>query len=345
MRKNLMLGLALFAIMAFALAACAPTTPATTPEPTDEETPEPTEMVTDEATAEMTDEATAEATDEATAEATEDSTLGTEENPIVISFVPSGDADTIIASAEQLTDFLSEETGLVIEASVPTSFVGSIEAMCAGEAHIATLNTFSYVVAHERGCADVALASTRFDSPTYTGQIIVNADAGIETIADLKGHSFCRPDPFSTSGWIIPSITMRAEGIDPDTDLEIVDAGGHPDVVRAVANGDCDAGATFVDARTNVQEELPDVMETVLVLAVSQPIPNDTVAFHPDFPEEMREEIVAAFLSLTEDEEAMAIIQELYRWEGFVEVDDAFYDEFRQLLEAAGVNVEDFIGE
>ena len=49
-------------------------------------------------------------------------------------------------------------------------------------------------------------------------------------------------------------ITLRANGIDPDTDLTIVDAGGHPQVVTAVLNGDCDAGATFVDARTDDQK-------------------------------------------------------------------------------------------
>jgi phosphonate transport system substrate-binding protein len=273
-------------------------------------------------------------------------TLGTEDDPIVMSFVPSGDADAVIASADAITEALSEATGLVIEANVPTSYVGSIEAMCAGEAHIGTLNTFSYVVAAERGCADVAVASTRFGSPTYTGQMIARADSGIATIEDLAGKTFCRVDEFSTSGWIIPSITMRAAGVDPDTDLtEIVDAGGHPDVVRAVYNGDCDAGATFVDARTNVQEELADVMEVVVVFAESDAIPNDTVSFIPDFPEEMRTQIVEALLAMTENPDQLQMLNDLYRWEGLVEVDDTFYDGFRQLLEASGVNVEDFVGE
>lgn len=270
--------------------------------------------------------------------------LGEEGNPIVISFVPSADADAVLTSAEEITDVLSEKTGLAIEAVVPNSFVAAIEAMCDGENQASALNTFSYVVAHERDCADVALASTRFGSASYTGQIITRADSGITEISDLAGKTFCRPDEFSTSGWIIPSITMAANGVDPNTDLaEVIDAGGHTGVVRAVYDGDCDAGATFVDARSDIAEESPDVMDVVVVLATSAEIPNDTISFRPDVPEEVRTQIVDAFLSMTENEDEMAILEDLYSWGGLIEVDDSFYDPFRQVLEASGVDVQDFV--
>jgi len=331
--KKLVLLIGLLMIFTLALAACTPAAPAT-------------EAMTEEMTAEPTEEMTAEPTEEMTAEPTEEMVAyGTEENPFIFSFVPSNDAATVLTSASAITDALSESTGLVINATVPTSFVAAIEAMCAGEAQAGALNTFSYVVAHERGCADVALASSRFGSTTYTGQIITRADSGIETVEDLAGHSFCRPDEFSTSGWIIPSITMRAAGVDPDTDLtEVIDAGGHSGVVRSVYNGDCDAGATFVDARTNIAEESPDVNEVVVVIAVSEAIPNDTIAFSPEVPQEQQAAIVDAFLAMTQDEAQMAMLTDLYSWGGLEKVDDSFYDPFRQLLEAAGVNVEDFVG-
>lgn len=270
--------------------------------------------------------------------------LGTDENPIIISFVPSADADAVLASAEAITDVLEERTGLTIEAVVPTSYVGAIEALCDGENHASALNTFSYVVAHERECADVALASVRFGSPTYTGQIIARADSGIQSLEDLAGKTFCRPDEFSTSGWIIPSITMAAAGVDPETGLtEVIDAGGHTGVVRAVYDGDCDAGATFVDARTNIAEESPDVNEVVAVIATSAEIPNDTIAFRPDLPEETHDALVNAFIDMANDPDDNVILQELYSWESLIEVDDSFYDPFRQVLDASGIDVQSFV--
>jgi phosphonate transport system substrate-binding protein len=268
--------------------------------------------------------------------------IGTADNPIIWVLVPSQDAEAVLAGAEDITAAIEASSGLVVEPIVSTDFTAAVEAMCNGEAHMGALNTFNYIVAHERGCADVGLVSLRFGTAFYAGQVITRPDTGITSIADLAGHTFCRPDPTSTSGWIIPSIAMRAEGIDPEADLlEIVDAGGHDGVVIAVINGDCDAGSTFVDARTNVEEEFPDVMEQVTVIAESAPIPNDTISFHPDMDPAVTEALIAALLSLNDTEEGLADLAAVYSWSGLEATDDTFYDGFRQQLEAAGMCVGD----
>ena len=41
--------------------------------------------------------------------------LGTDDNPIVMSFVPSGDTQDIIASGDLLAEMISEKTGLVVK--------------------------------------------------------------------------------------------------------------------------------------------------------------------------------------------------------------------------------------
>jgi len=270
--------------------------------------------------------------------------VGTEENPIVWVLVPSQDTEAVLTGAEEIAAVFEEQTGLIVEPLITTDFTGAVEAMCSGEAHMGALNTFNYVLAKARGCAEVALASVRFGSAFYQGQVITAADSGITSIADLAGKTFCRPDPTSTSGWVIPSITMQAEGIDPEADLaSITDVGGHDAVVIAVYNGDCDAGATFVDARTNVEEDFPDVMDKVVVIAESAPIPNDTISFVPDLPAEVRDALVGALLDLASTEEGLEILGAVYSWDGMQEVDDSFYDGFRQQLEAAGIDIEELV--
>ena len=269
--------------------------------------------------------------------------LGTEENPIVWAFVPSTDSQEIAGGGNVVSDMIYEKTGLVVEASIATEYAGVIEALQSDppSAHMASLATFAYVVAADRGVADAALVSVRYGRPFYDGQIIANVDSGIDSVADLAGKSFARPDPLSTSGWIIPSLTLRAEGVDPDTDLsQIVDAGGHNGVVSAVYNGDVDAGATFVDARNNVVEDLPDVMERVKVIEVSAPIPNDGVQFHPSVPDQMRERIVNALLEIMEDEEGQEAMERAYSWQKLERHEDDFYNPFRQVLQASGVDAD-----
>jgi phosphonate transport system substrate-binding protein len=268
--------------------------------------------------------------------------LGTEANPIVMSFVPSGDTQDIITSGETLAQMITERTDLVVQSNVGTDFSSVREAMCAGQAHIGWLNTFNYVMANEQCGVDAALATSRFDSTTYAGQIIVRADSGIETLQDLEGKVMCWVDPASTSGYIIPRIMLAAEGVDPDTAFsETIEAGSHNNVVTQVYNGDCDAGATFADARTSVEEELPDVLEQVVVLATTPDIPNDSVSFTSDFPAEMRDSIVNALLEISASTEGQEALNTLYNIEALVESDDSFYDTFRADLSRAGINIEE----
>nr|HMQ55704.1 PhnD/SsuA/transferrin family substrate-binding protein [Anaerolineae bacterium] len=124
--------------------------------------------------------------------------------------------------------------------------------------------------------------------------------------------------------------------------IEIVDVGSHNNVVTAVYNGECDAGATFVDARGSVEEDLPDVKDVVVVITESADIPNDTVSFAPDVDPEVRANVVAALLDIAQTEEGQAALEQLYEINGLVEVDDTFFDEFRIDLDASGYSVEDF---
>ncbi len=273
--------------------------------------------------------------------------LGSEENPIIWSFVPSNDTQEISAGGKAVADMIFEKTGLVVETSVATEYAGVIEALQADppSAHMASLATFAYVVAADRGVAEAELVSVRYGRPFYDGQIIAGADTGIKTLADLKGKSFARPDPLSTSGWIIPSLTIRAAGVDPDKDMDVVDAGGHSGVATAVYNGEVDAGATYVDARTRIQEDYPDVMDKTVVIEVSAPIPNDGVQFHPSVPEETREKLITALLEIAATEEGKEALNKGYQWTELERHGDDFYDPFRQVLQAAGVDAESLLGD
>jgi phosphonate transport system substrate-binding protein len=270
--------------------------------------------------------------------------LGTEENPIIWSFVPSGEMERVASGAQSVADLLHDATGLYFKTNVATEYAGVIEALSSDppEAHMASLATFAYVLAADRGVAEAALVSVRYGSPTYNGQIIARADSGISRVSQLEGRTFARPDPLSTSGWIIPMLTMRAAGIDPDSDLdEIVDAGSHDSVVAAVYNGDVDAGATYVDARSRIEEDYPDVMEEVVVIEVTTDIPNDGVQFSPVIPDELREQIVEALLGIAETEEGKNALNTAYQWAGLERHDDTFYDPFRQVLQASGLSVDE----
>jgi phosphonate transport system substrate-binding protein len=265
--------------------------------------------------------------------------LGTEENPQIWVFVPSGEFDRVTAGGESMADLIFEETGLVVDIFVATDNTSAIEAMCSDppKAHIGSLNTFSYIQAADRGCAEAGLVAVRFGSPTYNGQIYVRADSGYDDISELNGVTFCRDDAFSTSSWIIPSIELAAVGVE----VTPKDAGSHDAAVAGVYEGECEAGASYVDARTRIEEEHPDVMEVIKVIFQTTDIPNDGVQYVPSLSDELKTQLNDAFLAFAATEEGLEAMDTAYQWAGLEAHGDSFYDPFRQLLDAAGISAAD----
>jgi phosphonate transport system substrate-binding protein len=269
--------------------------------------------------------------------------LGTEENPIIWVFVPSGEMERVAAGGEAMADLIFQETGLVIDTFVATSNAAAIEALCSSppNANMASLNTFSYIVAADQGCVASQLVATRYGDPTYSGQIFVHADSGLTSLDQMAGKTYCRGDETSTSSWIIPSILLKGAGIDPDTDLEIIDTNSHDANVAGVYTGQCDLGGSYIDARTRIEDEYPDVMDAVVVIETFTGIPNDGVQYQTDFPQDLADQINTALLALAETEAGQEALDTAYQWGGLELQGDDFYDGFRQFLDANGVSAAD----
>lgn len=352
MKKNTLTSLfAVLLVASLLLGACAQATattaptnppaaqPTTAPEPTKAPTVAPTQPP--------------EPTPTEAPAPTEPPSIGTTDNPIFMALAPSATSQELIASGEDIAKQLSEATGLTIKTTVPTSYAALVEAMGSGNAHIGWLPPFAYVIAHEKGYADVALSTLRFGSDHYGAQFIANVSSGFTSyfdgtantadaktaLAQLDGKKPCWTDPLSSSGYVIPS------GILVDAGVKVLPAAfvqGHPTVVRALyAGGICDFGATYIDARTSssLQKDLPDVMDKVVVLWQTDPvIPNDNVSYASNLPDDLRAKITEALLQMAETEAGKTALQSVYQIEGLKEVDDTFYDEFRVYLEASGVD-------
>ena len=158
-------------------------------------------------------------------------------------FVPSVDAAEIIAGGEVLADFLQEATGLVFEVSVPTSYVATVEEMCASPSDtMGFIPGLGYVLANQLCGVDVGAEAVRFEYNWYAAMVFVHRDSDIHSLDDLNGLKWAYPDPGSTSGFLYPTFMFQEAGVVPGETLE---AGGHTGAVRAVYNGEADFGTAF----------------------------------------------------------------------------------------------------
>jgi len=319
----------------------------------------------------------------APAEAPAEVAIGTEENPIKVLFVPSVDAGVIVSGGEVMAAALEEATGLKYEVSVPTSYAATVEAMCASpEDTIGFIPALGYVIANQKCDVEVGAAAVRFGWPVYWAQYLVPRDSDIQSLEDLAGLKWAVPDLGSTSGYLYPSVAFQDAGIEVG---EIVEAGGHPQAALAVYNGEVDFATTYfsppltdprwqpgddpepydpmevamneegrtfagdvrvLDARTATIETAPDIFQKVRILTLTDPIPNDTMSFSPDFPDELKDQILNALVEFTASEACLESIcsDQFYNWTGLDPIDDASYDVIRRLISGLGYTEEDIFG-
>jgi phosphonate transport system substrate-binding protein len=284
--------------------------------------------------------------------------LGASDNPIVITFVPSGDTGKIAKAGGAIADCLGQMTGLSFKEEVGTTFAASIEAMGAEKAQVAFLNTLSALLAASKyGVYPVLLAIRNYSTndvdpdkglagkpePFYRGQFIANVASGIKAFADLKGKTFCWVDPNSTSGYVMPRIVLLANGINPDTDFKATqNAGSHNNVGIAVYKGDCDAGVSYVnvltDTSANLAAQYPDITDKVKPFAVTDRIPNDGMQVIKSLDPKLVSVIVEGMLAMTKDPGGKAVLKSLYNYDSLVQVQPNEYDAFLQVLKKAGVD-------
>jgi phosphonate transport system substrate-binding protein len=259
--------------------------------------------------------------------------LGSAENPLVMAFVPSTEAEKVIESGDELASLLGAETGLSFKTQMSTSYVGIVEAMAVGKVQVAWLPPMAYVYAHDRNGDEVILKAVRNGKPTYRGQIVVLADSEIQTVADLRGKRVAFTEQTSTSGHYYPAALLREAGLDPQADIEPLFAGSHDAAVLALVKGSVDAASCYDDARDKlVGMGFPDILTETRVLAYTPEIPADNVAVIKELDSGLAAQVKSGLLALAASAEGARVLMELYEIEGLVPAADADYDPVRRMV-------------
>ncbi|MCC5851246.1 MAG: phosphate/phosphite/phosphonate ABC transporter substrate-binding protein [Alkalimonas sp.] len=267
--------------------------------------------------------------------------LGSRDNPVRLYFTPSVDADTIATNSREFIRFLEQETGDYYVTGIPTSYIAVVEAFGSGRADIGAMNSFGYLMAHERYGARAHLKMIRHGVDYYQGQIVVRYDSGIESLQDLAGKRFAFTDPASTSGYFFPLKMLRDAGVRLGNETFAMK---HDSVITMVYQGQVDAGSAYYsapaadgsirDARQRVLTQFPDVEKQVRILAITEKIPNDPFVFRKDMPEEVRDRFIAAVKRFLDTEQGQEIFRNIYSVEGLVDATDADYDPLRAMIRA-----------
>jgi phosphonate transport system substrate-binding protein len=105
------------------------------------------------------------------------------------------------------------------------------------------------------------------------------------------------------------------------------------------ADGEIECSGVYPrDARRNIREEAPDVIQKIKILELSEPIPNDTVSFAPAVSDEIKTNIVTALTDFAEnDPDGFSAAFDAYSWSGVALTDDSEFDFIRLLVQELGL--------
>ena len=248
-----------------------------------------------------------------------------------------------IRNFQCLVDQLPEAIGVEEVALFPAAdYDGVIQGLLGGTLDYAELGASGYAKIHieDESAVEPILTTVQTDGATgYHSVMVARKDSGIETLEDMQGRKLGFADPDSTSGFLVPNVSLpEAIGMPIDEFFsETGFGGGHENLVLEVVRGNFDAGTTwasgvgdFDEGYTSgnlakmVEKGVLD-MDELVELWKSPLIPNGPIVVRSSLDDGIKEKFKAFMLALPEnDPDCMAAIQG-GDYSGFTEVTPAFY--------------------
>jgi phosphonate transport system substrate-binding protein len=207
---------------------------------------------------------------------------------LVIGMPPGEDSPEMLQFQETVTEIFEEATGKEVEVQTAADYLGVIEALRGGHIDAALMSPFATVIGMETAPLELLLAGPGGDDPASV--IATPATSGITGLEQLEGKTVTLVDPASTTGNLMPRLTLAAAGLEMDADYDVAFAGGHDAVATALAGGHIDAGAMNHTMYHQMIENGVIDPEQVVVLAETDPIPmGSTIIVREDLEQELKD--------------------------------------------------------
>ena len=243
-------------------------------------------------------------------------------------------------------DALEKATGDSFEFFAVNSRTAAAEALRGETVDFVVSGPAEYVVINKLTNATPIVGLGR---PDYHCAIVVRADSGINTVADLKGKTVAFGDIGSTSNMLCPMQVLADHGLDPVNDIQKTHTSRNI-AHEALKNGDVDALGSNAGSWLRVRNKETDLPYGFFkMLARSGDLPNDMIMVGAHVPAEAAAKVQAAIIENKADIIAGITAHEendKYVGMDLVEIEDSAYDYVRSMYSNAGFpQFDNFIGD
>jgi len=259
-------------------------------------------------------------------------------NPPVlrVSAIPDEDPTKLLRKSEPLVQYLESKLGMKVKFIPVLDYAATVEGMAAKKLDLVWYGGFTAVQAMHRAGAIPIVQRAR--DTKFHSKFIANVKSGINSIKDLKGHTFAFGSVSSTSGHLMPRYYLLKNGIDPEKAFKRMSfSGAHDATAKWVESGKVDAGALNEAVwKKLVKTGKVDTSKVKVIWTTPSFYDyNWTVGKHID--PVLREKIRDAFMTLDYDKPADRKIMDLQGAKSFIATYPENYQGIEKAAKSAGL--------
>jgi phosphonate transport system substrate-binding protein len=260
---------------------------------------------------------------------------GAKKEKLVIGLIPQDSVEASSTLSKPFEAILEKRLpGVDVEIFIGTNYDAVIEGLISKKVDISFLAPAAFIKAKERSGVKAILQAKVKGIWEYDAVMITPVAKPLDDIQSLKGKNVLFGSASSTSGFIVPlghlidkGVTLKELGSWRNME------GGHTSVILSVANGEADAGFTWLPGIDLVESKTPGTAAKLHVTKLGT-VPNDPVVAREGLDAALIAKVQKAFIEAIEDTQDGPIFKQLYFYDDFRVIEDSAYDDVGRIFAA-----------
>lgn len=203
---------------------------------------------------------------------------------VIMALKPDKDPDKMLAERESLATALGKSLGRPVEVIVPLSPAVIIEGLANGSIDLGYLSATDMVNARKAGAGELLLVGEIDGRREYESVWLCLESKPYARIADLRDKPIAFAGRTSTSGYLVPLLDLKKQGLITNNATEFFGKGhvwfgtGYMSAIERVLAGEAEAAAVSDYVFEKDKHLTPAQKSRLKVLATQGPVPTHVIA-------------------------------------------------------------------
>lgn len=241
--------------------------------------------------------------------------------------------ETFNSRYRDLLDYVGGKLGLPVELVQGKTYAEINDMVRAGDVTFAFVCTNPYLQGKDDFGMELLAVPEVNGETIYYSYLVVRADSSLDSLADLRDHTFAFSDPLSNSGRLAPVYQLALMGETPESFFaRSIFTYAHDNSIKAVAENLVDAAAVDSLVYDYWVETGSNYTSRTKVIEKWGPFGINPVVVRPGLDPALKARLREVLLGMDEDAAGREILKSLFI-NRFVVADERIYDSVRDMRE------------